>query len=110
MICKHLLTALLVAACAWSSAAWAQAAASRGELLYSTHCIACHTEKLHWRDQRQASDWASLKAQVRQWQANAMLGWTEDDVLAVTRHLNDTIYHYMLPAEQLGLLLPGAQR
>lgn len=24
--------------------------ASRGELLYSTHCIACHSTQIHWRE------------------------------------------------------------
>jgi cytochrome c len=31
-------------------------AQSRGELLYSTHCVACHTAKIHWRDGRAATD------------------------------------------------------
>ena len=69
-------------------------AQSRGELLYSTHCIACHTTQMHWRDKRQASDWNSLKAQVRAWQATAKLGWSEDDVLEVARHLNDSFYRF----------------
>jgi len=33
---------------------------SRGELLYSTHCIACHTAQVHWRDKKQATDWELL--------------------------------------------------
>ena len=69
-------------------------AESRGELLYSTHCIACHTTQMHWRDQRLATDWASLQAQVRRWQGVAKLGWNEDDILEVTRHLNERIYRY----------------
>lgn len=69
-------------------------AESRGELLYSTHCIACHTSQLHWRDNRLATDWRSLEAQVRRWQASALLGWSEADVLAVTRHLNQRFYRF----------------
>lgn len=34
--------------------------AVRGELLYNTHCVACHSTKMHWRDQRLATDWKSL--------------------------------------------------
>lgn len=69
-------------------------AQTRGELLYSTHCIACHTTQMHWRDQKLATDWNSLKAQVQRWQGAASLNWSEDDVLEVTRHLNERIYRF----------------
>jgi mono/diheme cytochrome c family protein len=74
------------------------AAQTRGELLYATHCVACHNDKMHWRAKKQAVDWAGLKAQVQLWQATGLLSWTDDDVLQVTRHLNDTYYHFALPA------------
>jgi len=64
------------------SAVWAQ---SRGELLYTTHCIACHSTQVHWRDQRRATDLASLKEQVTYWQGRALLSWTENDIAEVTR-------------------------
>ena len=67
---------------------------SRGELLYSTHCIACHTAQVHWRDKKQATDWRSLEEQVRRWQAAGMLQWNEDDIGEVARHLNDRYYHF----------------
>src|ERR1700757_114536 len=41
-----------------------------GALLYETHCIACHTTQVHWRDQRLATDWTTLSAQVRRWQTS----------------------------------------
>ena len=69
-------------------------AESRGELLYSTHCIACHSTQVHWRDDKQATDWAGLEAQVRRWQAANMLRWNDDDIGSVTRYLNDTFYHF----------------
>jgi mono/diheme cytochrome c family protein len=68
--------------------------ASRGEMLYSTHCIACHTTHVHWRDKRLASDWASLEKQVRRWQHNTGLSWSNEDVAAVTRYLNTLYYHF----------------
>jgi hypothetical protein len=68
-------------------------AQSRGELLYSTHCIACHTSQMHWRDKKQVTDWKSLTAQVRRWQATAQLQWSDDDILEVARHLNERFYH-----------------
>ena len=87
------------AACLVGAAAQAQPAApqhlpTRGELLYTTHCVACHTTQMHWRDQKLATDWPSLKAQVQRWQANARLQWSDDDVTEVARFLNDTIYRY----------------
>jgi hypothetical protein len=66
----------------------------RGELLYSTYCTGCHTTEVHWRDKKLATDWATLKAQVRRWSTNTGLAWGEDDVLAVTRHLNTLYYHF----------------
>ena len=69
-------------------------AQSRGELLYTTHCIACHTTEIHWRDQRSASNWPALKAQVRRWQDAASLAWGDGDILDVSLYLNETIYHF----------------
>lgn len=77
-------------------AAPAADAPSRGELLYGTHCIACHNSQMHWRDKRLATDWPELVAQVRRWQGVAKLGWSEDDILEVARHLNQRIYRYPL--------------
>jgi mono/diheme cytochrome c family protein len=73
---------------------------SRGELLYTTHCGACHSAQMHWRDKKQVLDWASLRAQVRFWQGQAMLGWTEDDIQQVARYLNDTYYRMPPDANQ----------
>jgi mono/diheme cytochrome c family protein len=68
--------------------------APRGELLYSIHCIACHNAQVHWRDKKLATDWTSLRAEVRRWQEYSGLGWGDDDVAAVTRYLNSLYYHY----------------
>jgi mono/diheme cytochrome c family protein len=82
----------------------------RGELLYTTHCIACHTSQMHWRDNRRARDWESLKAQVRLWQGNTALRWDEADISDVAAYLNDTVYHYpRTPGSGLGVSRP-AQR
>jgi mono/diheme cytochrome c family protein len=77
-------------------------AQSRGALLYTTHCIACHTTQMHWRSDRLASDWASLTAQVRRWQGNAGLQWGDADVVEVTRYLNETIYNFPEPHSHSG--------
>lgn len=71
--------------------------ASRSELLYSTHCIACHTERVHWREKKLATDWATLQAQVRRWQGNISLGWDDADITEVARYLNRLYYRYPAP-------------
>ena len=88
----RLLPLLLVAACA--SGAQAQGAPSRGQLLYTTHCVECHTTQIHWRDRRQVRDWDTLRVWVRHWQGDARLQWTEEDVEAVAQYLNATIYRF----------------
>ncbi len=74
--------------------AFAAQAQSRGELLYSTHCIGCHTTKMHWRDGRSATDRAGVVVQVRKWQDANSLSWSEQDIAAVARYLNDSFYHF----------------
>ena len=83
--------AMALALCAQSTA---QPAPSRGELLYQTHCVACHDTQVHWRDRKLATDWTGLSEQVRRWQANAGLGWTNDEIDDVVRYLNTTIYRF----------------
>lgn len=68
--------------------------ASRGELLYSTHCIACHSTQIIWKEKKLATDWASLNAQVRRWEEVAGLKWSDDDIAEVVRYLNALHYHY----------------
>jgi len=60
---------------------------SRGDLLYATHCKACHTLKIQGREQRLAADLNSLKFQVRRWQASIGLAWSEEDIADVTAYL-----------------------
>ncbi|CAN7701861.1 cytochrome C [Variovorax sp. LjRoot290] len=103
----------LLAACVLAGAlacAPTASAQSRGELLYATHCIACHTTQVHWRDRKLATDWNSLKLQVRRWQAVAALDWSKQDVLEVTRHLNDSFYGFKPPSNTVGVLVPAAHR
>jgi mono/diheme cytochrome c family protein len=68
--------------------------ASRGELLYSKHCIACHTAQVHWREKKLATDWKSLQFEVNRWQNASALGWSKQDIAEVARYLNGLHYHY----------------
>lgn len=67
---------------------------SRGQLLYEAHCIQCHATQIHWRQSRAARDWPSLRVQVENWQRRSGQQWTDEDIDAVARFLNETIYHY----------------
>lgn len=80
--------------------------ASRAELLYSTHCIACHNADIHWRDKKIAKDWASLRAEVGRWQGIAGLGWRDDDITGVASYLNARFYRY---PEPVGKSKPAAK-
>ena len=100
----RVLTALLTCSLSAAPSAMAQ---SRGELLYTTHCIACHATEVHWRDKRSASNWASLKVQVRRWQDAASLAWSDSDILDVSRYLNDSIYHFEQTTDPLSSSSPA---
>lgn len=89
---RPIFPALIVLA-AFTRSAGAESA-GRGQLLYTTHCIECHTTQMHWRAGRLARNWDGLRAQVTRWQANAALAWTGEDIEAVTQHLNETIYRF----------------
>ena len=67
---------------------------SRGELLYTTYCIGCHTAQVHWRDQKKATSWPELKVEVRRWQKTAGLSLEDDDIDAVASYLNGLYYHF----------------
>lgn len=73
----------------------ALAGAARGELLYSTHCNACHASEIHWREQKLATGWDSLRIQIQRWQASMGLNWSEAEISDVARYLN--ALHYGFP-------------
>lgn len=101
---RRALVTALICGLAMAPSAMAQ---SRGELLYTTHCIACHTTEIHWRDNRSAHNWASLKVQVRRWQGAASLAWNDSDILEVSRYLNDSIYRFEQTADRVSRSSPG---
>ena len=95
---KAIPTALmLVTACIAHTQPQPQPEQSRGELLYGTHCINCHTEQMHWRDSKLVTDMPGLQAQVRRWQGVASLAWNDDDIREVSRFLNARYYHLAPP-------------
>jgi mono/diheme cytochrome c family protein len=97
---RTVLASLLVGLAGAPAVAQNAATPSRGELLYDTHCKACHREQVHWRDKKLATDWPTLRELVRHWQGTALLGWSEADIVEVTRHLNDAYYRFPRAADQ----------
>jgi mono/diheme cytochrome c family protein len=93
-ILVHILQLAIPAMVSVAASAQSTPAPTRGELLYTTHCIACHSSQVHWRAKREATDWPSLKMQVRQWQSSIGLQWSEADIVEVARYLNTTTYRY----------------
>ena len=89
---RWIFAAVLV--CAGNAGAQTASYTARAELLYTTHCIACHNVKVHWRDKRDAKDWATLNAEVYRWQKLQGLLWSDADVADVARYLNARYYRY----------------
>jgi len=66
--------------------------AKRGELLYETACVQCHTTQAHWRDKRLVRDWPGLLHQVNRWQAVAGQNWRTEETEDVAEYLNQRFY------------------
>jgi hypothetical protein len=71
-------------------------APNEAALLYETYCRACHDEQVHWRAAKRARNWTLLVAEVRRWQRNLDLGWTEAEIRQVAHYLN--VRYYRFPA------------
>lgn len=95
MMKKWIITVFLVCTASFFDVnAQKQTEKSLGELLYTTHCLVCHSTEVHWREKKTAKNWTTLKDAVVQWQRTSGLIWSEDDVTAVARYLNDQYYHF----------------
>ena len=81
---------------------------ARGELLYTTHCVACHAIEIHWREKKLVNNWSSLKMQVKRWQKAATLGWNADEIEQVSLYLNATYYHFP-DVNRIGLRSPDVK-
>ena len=90
-------TAFLAVASALAQGAPTGGDETTGRALYNAQCNGCHRAQIHWRDKKIVQDWPSLLREVRRWQQNSGLVWSDDEILAVARHLNATWYRF--PAE-----------
>lgn len=69
-------------------------AKTRGQLLYETHCIACHESSLHIRERRKAKNIAEINQWVSRWVGYQKLNWGVEDIQEVVNYLNRQFYQY----------------
>lgn len=73
--------------------------AERGRALYEMRCLACHSESVHGRAKRVATDFEDVRAWVRRWNEHLGLRWTSDEIDDVAVHVNSTYYRYKCPPQ-----------
>jgi mono/diheme cytochrome c family protein len=88
---KSIASALLLALAPFP--AWPQDP-PRGEMLYTTYCATCHTERLHARGKSKIRSLADLRDEVARWAPQTRRAFTLDEMEAVVQHLNRS--HYRL--------------
>lgn len=71
-----------------------ETAKTRGQLLYETHCIACHESGLHVRERRKARNIAEINQWVGRWVGYQKLNWGIEDIQEVANYLNRQFYQY----------------
>lgn len=66
----------------------------RGQLLYETHCIACHGKSVHSRNPRKADSVGKINYWVTRWSSELKLNWSSSDIDEVTNYLNSKYYKF----------------
>ena len=79
----------------FAAPAWAQDA-QRGKLVYETHCLACHYERIHKRDPSRSlvRSLVQLRVEVAQRAALTSQRFTVEDLDDIAEYLDRT--HYKL--------------
>ena len=74
---------------------WAQDA-RRGKLLYETHCLVCHYERIHNRDPSRSlvRSFTQLRLEVAQRAANTGQRFTIEDLDDIAEYLNRSHYRF----------------
>ncbi|WP_457674411.1 cytochrome c [Thiolapillus sp.] len=75
------------------------AAASAGDdfhpdRFHQSNCTGCHDSSVYTRNNRRVNSLPRLESQVRMCDANLGKKLFEDDILSLTRYLNDNYYHF----------------
>jgi hypothetical protein len=73
--------------------------ADRGGELYESRCGECHSESVHGRKTRVATDFNEVRQWVSRWNENLKLRWGDEEIDDVTVYLNKTYYRYACPPQ-----------
>ena len=68
--------------------------AADGAALHAQHCVSCHGTEVYTRDQRRVTSRTGLTKQVRRCELALGLRWFDEQIDAVSGHLNDRFYHF----------------
>lgn len=71
--------------------------ADRGRALYELRCGDCHSESVHGRAKRVATDFGQVQAWVSRWNESLGLRWTDEELDDVSVYLNNAYYHHPCP-------------
>ena len=66
----------------------------RARALYENHCRSCHESWAHTRDGRMVDSIDELRVRVASWSLHTGLGWTDEEINAVTRYLDRRFYRF----------------
>jgi hypothetical protein len=94
---KRLPTLLALAALIALLLPAAGAQPERGRALYELRCTGCHSESVHARVKRVATDFDAVRGWVKRWDRDLKLGWSAEEIEDVTVYLNDTYYRHPCP-------------
>jgi mono/diheme cytochrome c family protein len=70
---------------------------ARGAALYESRCGSCHSESVHGRSKRVATDFGDVRRWVSRWNDNLALRWGDEEIDDVSVYLNNTYYKYPCP-------------
>ena len=70
--------------------------AGRGKLLYETHCLSCHYERIHKRDPARSTvrSNTALRLEVGRWSAQAKRPFTIQDLDDIAEYLDRSHYRF----------------
>jgi hypothetical protein len=76
--------------------------AEHGRMLYEARCGGCHDRSVHGRAVRAARSFDELRGYVVSWDRQIGALWRDNEIDAVTRHLNERYYRYPCPPAVCG--------
>lgn len=71
--------------------------AERGRALYDLRCGSCHSESVHGRQKRVATNFEDVRRWVDRWNGSLGLRWDGEEIDDVAVYLNATYYRYACP-------------